>query len=102
LWSAVPYTAGGHVGYWDGTTDTGQVAAEGEYHVRVLRSQASYVWDGVVGNSTVGSSTANPNTMAASTGPGVFNQFETIASMAVVETQSGPVGYIAAGYQEGD
>src|SRR5690242_8814844 len=51
LWSGARTAAGRHAADWDGTDDAGSVAPGGRYQVRVVSSQATYTWEGVVGNT---------------------------------------------------
>jgi PA14 domain-containing protein/flagellar hook capping protein FlgD len=86
LWSGVFYAAGTYTKEWDGTDDAGHLAPDGNYQVRVLRSHATYQWEGVVGN-----------TSAEKTGDTVFHFASTISGMAIV----GSMAYFGAGYNEG-
>jgi hypothetical protein len=85
LWSGVWYAAGPHAGDWDGADDRGVKAPAGRYEVRVLSSDAKYVWEGVLGN-----------TSDDKTGPGVFHFISMVGGMAI----AGKTAFIAAGYNE--
>ncbi|WEK37998.1 MAG: PA14 domain-containing protein [Candidatus Pseudobacter hemicellulosilyticus] len=52
LWSNVRYPAGTHTGVWDGTTDEAQLAGNGTYYIKVISSNASYTWEGTIGNTS--------------------------------------------------
>lgn len=54
LWRGEPLQAGRHHGQWDGRDDHGEVAALGSYEMRVVHHQMRYVWEGVIGNSSLG------------------------------------------------
>lgn len=86
LWSGVTYNAGTHTATWDGTTDEGILAADGNYKVRVLSNNVQYVWEGTVGNNS-----------DANTGPTVQRGYERIVAMAV----AGQYAYYARAYSEG-
>jgi hypothetical protein len=86
LWSGVPFPAGAHNRIWDGKDDLGRLAVAGNYQIRVLSGQTSYVWEGVVGNTSNDWS-----------GPGVFHFMTTPSGMAI----TGGNAYIATGYNEG-
>ena len=90
LWSGVSYAAGTFAKDWDGTDESGRLAADGSYQIRVLSSRATYTWEGVVGN-----------TSDAWIGDTVFHFQSTISGMAIAAT-SPPTVYIAAGYNEGN
>ena len=87
LWSNVQYTAGAHTGTWDGTEDDGSVAPTGSYTVKVLSSNVTYTWEGVVGN-----------TSSSYTGPTTNHAEDIIFGMAI----SGSTMYYATGYNEGE
>jgi hypothetical protein len=86
LWSGVVYTAGTHTATWDGTTDDGLLAGNGNYYIKVISSNMSYVWDGTIGNNS-----------DANTGNTVQRGFDPINCMAI----SGNYAYYAKGYSEG-
>ena len=85
LWSGVTYVAGTYTNQWDGTDDNGHLAPDGNYQIRVLSSNCTYTWEGVIGN-----------TSDAWTGSTVFHFMSTIGGMAI----SGTTAYFAAGYNE--
>jgi hypothetical protein len=87
LWSGVVYSAGTHNGTWDGTTDEGLQAGSGTYHVKVMSSNVSYVWEGTIGNNSV-----------ADTGRTVQRGLQRINGMVTV----GQYGYYSKGYSEGN
>ncbi|HVR03654.1 MAG TPA: hypothetical protein VMT47_16065 [Polyangia bacterium] len=85
LWSGVTFEPGVHAGEWDGLDDDGKPLPRGRYETRVLTSNATYTWEGVVGN-----------TSDARSGPTVFHFMSTIGGMAV----AGLTAFVAAGYNE--
>ena len=86
LWSGVVYPAGTHNGVWDGTTDDGQLASNGTYHIKVMSNNVKYVWEGTVGNNS-----------DADTGKTVQRGIERINGMATY----GQYAYYSKGYAEG-
>jgi hypothetical protein len=86
LWSNVQYAAGTFTAIWDGTTDDGQLAANGSYQVRVLSHNVTYTWEGVIGN-----------TSTAFSGSTVHKGYDRVSGMAF----AGSAGYLAKGYSEG-
>ncbi len=86
LWSGVSYRAGTYAGEWDGTDDYGALTPPGTYQARVLTSQATYTWEGVIGN-----------TSTASSGPTVFHFMMPANDMAI----AGEIAYFATAYEEG-
>ena len=44
--------AGTHSAIWDGKDDRDHPAAPGKYIIKLLRHNVSYVWDGVIGNTS--------------------------------------------------
>jgi hypothetical protein len=85
LWSGVSYGAGTFAGDWDQMDDSGHAVADGSYEIRVLSSQATYTWDGVVGN-----------TSDSFTGGNIFHFMSTISGMAITGTNA----YVATQYEE--
>jgi hypothetical protein len=71
LWSGIKYNAGTYQRWWDGTTDDGELAPNGNYHIKVLSNNVKYTWEGVIGNSS-----------DVNTGPNVHQGMEAICSMA--------------------
>jgi hypothetical protein len=52
LWSNDPQTAGDHVGDWDGKNDEGKnLPVAKDWIIKVLSSNVTYKWDGVIGNT---------------------------------------------------
>ena len=52
LWSNRTESAGAHSGVWDGKDDSGaEVSFNSTWTVKVLHSNVSYHWDGVIGNT---------------------------------------------------
>ena len=86
LWSGITYPAGTHSATWDGRTDEGALAADGNYKVRVLSNNAQYAWEGTIGNNS-----------DADTGNTVHGGYAQIITMAI----AGQYGYLAKGYSEG-
>jgi hypothetical protein len=87
LWSNVAYQAGPHASTWDGLDDEGNLAADGNYSVKVVSSNVTYEWEGVIGN-----------TSQAKTGSTVNRAAQAITGMVVV----GNYAYYAVGYTEGE
>jgi hypothetical protein len=85
LWSNVRYTAGPHISTWDGTKDGGSIAPTGSYTIRILSSNVTYTWEGVVGN-----------TSSVYTGPTTNHAEDIIFGMAI----SASTIYYATGYNE--
>lgn len=52
LWRGVTLPAGPHQRTWDGRDDRGQAIAPQNVEIRVLHHHLSYVWEGVIGNSS--------------------------------------------------
>lgn len=86
LWSGVTYSAGTHTATWDGKTNDGTLAADGNYKVRVLSNNVQYAWEGTIGNNS-----------DADTGSTVHGSYAPIITMAI----AGQYGYLAKGYSEG-
>lgn len=53
LWRGDALAAGRHERRWDGRDDAGRPAPEGAYEARLLHHRLNYVWEGVVGNSSL-------------------------------------------------
>ena len=87
LWSGVTYAAGTHTGAWDGRTDEGQLAANGNYYIKVLSNNVNYTWEGTIGNNS-----------DANTGPTVQRGFDKISGMAI----AGQYAYYCKNYSEGN
>lgn len=86
LWSGVPLAAGTFNRVWDGKDDRDKAVAPGSYDVRVLTSNTTYHWDGLIGN-----------TSKANTGSTKHKSLEEIHGMVVV----GNTAYCSLGYSEG-
>jgi hypothetical protein len=52
LWRGESLPAGEHTRTWDHRMDDGSLAPAGNYTVRLIHHQASYRWEGVIGNSS--------------------------------------------------
>lgn len=52
LWRAEQLAAGPHRMSWDGRDDAGQSVTAQEIDIRVVHHRLSYVWEGVIGNSS--------------------------------------------------
>jgi sugar lactone lactonase YvrE len=85
LWRGDALAAGAHQRSWDGLDDKGQRATEGEYEVKLIHHRISYVWEGVIGNSSLTLSD-----------PQVHRAYLPPASIAI----SGSRAYYAVGYNE--
>jgi hypothetical protein len=86
LWSGEALAPGEYVRFWDKTDDAGRVASPGKYEVRLIIHRLSYVWEGVVGNSS-----------GVFVGPQVHKALQPPASITI----SGEHAYYAVGYNEG-
>jgi hypothetical protein len=86
LWSNVRYPSGSHEVTWDGADDVGTLLPEGSYEIRVLSSQVTYTWEGVVGN-----------TSTAKSGPEKHHPFRPIKDLARVGSKM----YYTTGFNEG-
>jgi hypothetical protein len=86
LWSNKYYKAGRHTATWDRTDDEGNLLTDTGYYIKVLSSNASYIWEGVVGN--------NSDSITGSSKIRAFDRFHSL-------TFAGQFGYYAAGYAEG-
>jgi len=58
LWQKIDYTAGTHQASWDGLDNEGNPVPPSTYQIKVIAHKVSYVWEGVVGNTSA-SWTAN-------------------------------------------
>lgn len=87
LWSGIVYPAGTHTGSWDGKTDEGLLAGNGNYYIKVLSNNVNYVWEGTIGNNS-----------DALTGPTIQRGYAGINGMVVV----GQYAYTCKGYSEGN
>lgn len=52
LWRAEELPAGPHQQTWDGRDDRGQPVAARDIEIRLIHHRLSYVWEGVIGNSS--------------------------------------------------
>jgi len=66
LWSLVHCEPGDYIDTWDGNDDFGNVATDGPFIIKVLSSNATYLWEGVIGNT---SENKTGNTILRSTYP---------------------------------
>ena len=85
LFSARKMFAGTNVVFWNGLDDNNQVAPAGTHTIKMIAHNVQYVWENVVGNSSV------PNT-----GESVHNGFEPIKAM----TFNGTTAFYTSGYNE--
>jgi hypothetical protein len=86
LWSGEALAPGEYVRFWDKADDSGRVASPGKYEVRLIIHRLSYVWEGVVGNSS-----------GVFVGPQVHKAYQPPTSITI----SGEHAYYAVGYNEG-
>ncbi len=85
LFSARRMFAGTNVVFWNGLDDNYQVAPANTYTIKMIAHNVQYVWENVVGNSSV------PNC-----GESVHNGFEPIKAM----TFNGTTAFYTSGYNE--
>ena len=85
LWRAERLGAGSHLATWDQLDDGGRPVAAGNYEFRLLHHRLSYVWEGVIGNSS-----------GAFTGAQIHKAFLPPSSITWV----GDRAYYAVGYNE--
>ena len=88
LWADSIMNPGTYTRYWDGKDDFGNTIAspDANYNIKVLSNNVSYVWDGVVGNTSLNK-----------TGYGVHRGYYTsITGMAI----TGTTAYFCQGYSE--
>ncbi|HKH60650.1 MAG TPA: FlgD immunoglobulin-like domain containing protein [Flavitalea sp.] len=85
LWSGKTFSAGQHTSIWDGKDDDGNYVADGNYIAKVLSNNVNYVWEGVLGNTSLQSS-----------GSSVHHPMQMITNMV----QIGNEMYFAVGYNE--
>ena len=88
LWRSVRYQPGAHAARWDGLDERAHRTVAGEYQIKVQCSNLSYVWDGVIGNSS-----------AAFTG--VVHQAGSGYGIADLASNGRGTFYAAYGYNEG-
>lgn len=87
LWSAERHAAGSLRATWDGRDDDGNLAsAAAPYRVRLLAHNVSYVWEGVIGNTSLERS-----------GRQIHRAFEPVHDMAI-DTQGN--AFYVVGYNE--
>jgi len=87
LWSkARYYSAGTYTSNWNGYTDSGTLAPNSTYEVKILQHNMEYVWDGAIGN-----------TSDTPYGPACHQGFQFLQDMAIVGTNA----YCVSGYDEG-
>lgn len=85
LWSGVTKTAGTHTPLWDGTDDDGATAPGGTYEARMVASDLTKTWEGVIGNTSTNF-----------TGSTVHHAPNVMYGMLF----SGSYGYYGSGYDE--
>jgi hypothetical protein len=85
LFSARRMFAGTNVVFWNGLDDNNQIAPASTYTIKMIAHNVQYVWENVVGNSSV------PNC-----GESVHNGFEPIKAM----TFNGTTAFYTSGYNE--
>jgi len=86
LWSNVPYSAGGHLEFWNGTNDLGDRMPNGFYTIKLLRNNVRYEW-GLVGNT--------------STTPTALSSWDMQSDFPTDMAVAGSTAYTANGYSEG-
>lgn len=86
LWNNVRCEAGRHPIKWDGTNDEGDTLPAALYQAKVISSEASFAWEGVIGN-----------TSASHTGATKHRAFQFIQTMCF----TGTTGYYGVNYNEG-
>jgi len=84
IWSNVPCNSGYNVGAWDGKDDGGNTLS-GSYTIKVLHHNISYVWEGILGN-----------TSASQTGVNVWRSLNPLQGMCL----GGSKMFFANGYSE--
>ena len=52
LWRAEPRSAGEHQESWDNRDDSGAVVPDASYEIKLVHYRLTYVWEGVIGNSS--------------------------------------------------
>ena len=85
LWSGRGFSAGNHTAAWDGKDDNGTYVADGNYLAKVLSNNVNYIWEGVVGNTSMEFS-----------GASVHHPMQMITNMVQVGNEM----YFAVGYNE--
>jgi hypothetical protein len=85
LFSNRRMAAGSNVVFWNGLDDNNQIAATDTYTIKMIAHNVQYIWENVVGNSSV------PNS-----GESVHNGFEPMKAMAF----NGTAGFYTSGYNE--
>jgi hypothetical protein len=86
LWANKPLPfAATYSAFWDGTDDYGHYIDDGNYVVRILKSNVGYTWEGGIGN-----------TSDSLSGTSVFHGYTEPFSMCI----AGITAYIADGYNE--
>ena len=86
LWRGEPLAAGPHRKSWDGRDDAGQPVAPQDIDIRVVHHRLSYVWEGVIGNSS-----------GAFGGPQLHRAFLPPTSLVIQRDRA----IYAVGYNEG-
>ncbi|HWN94559.1 MAG TPA: right-handed parallel beta-helix repeat-containing protein, partial [Methylomirabilota bacterium] len=85
LFSGRRMAAGTNVVFWNGLDDSNQIAPGDTYTIKMVAHNVQYIWENVVGNSSV------PNT-----GESVHNGFEPMKAM----TFNGTTAFYTSGYNE--
>ncbi|MEI7466238.1 MAG: hypothetical protein WCJ87_12905, partial [Burkholderiales bacterium] len=86
LWRAEELPAGPHQQTWDGRDDLGQAVSAQDIEVRLIHHRVSYVWEGVIGNSS-----------DSFGGPQLHRAFQPPTSILI----EGDRAIYAVGYNEG-
>ncbi len=86
IFSGRRLSSGTNVVFWNGLDDNNQIAPSGTYTIKMVTHNVEYVWESVVGNSSV------PNS-----GESVHNGFEPVKAMAF----NGTAAFYTSGYNEG-
>ncbi|GAB4018646.1 hypothetical protein GCM10028808_53900 [Spirosoma migulaei] len=87
LFSGIRYSAGRHRLEWDRKDDFEVPVPEGNYHIRVLSNNATYTWEGVIGNTSI-----------SFTGAGVHRGWYPPSSLVI----AGDTAFYCNMYQEGN
>lgn len=82
LWSGKEYTAGTYTQFWDGTTDGGQIAEEGNYKIKILYNNVEFVQDCFIGNNL-----EYPETNRNFTGYGFYGDMALAGTKMYTTTQ---------------
>lgn len=88
IWRNVRYPSGTFSSTWDGTDDSGNPVAGGNYQIRVLYHNVKYDWDGVVGNTSF-----------THVGDHLWRSFFTLNAVGSLAV-SGTTAFLTTGYVE--